>query len=146
MKRPLKLRPGSLFPERFDKVYDAARAQAGSAERQEFLGVLERMDAAGGLDPDGRADVLFEELDVLERGAARRKARGGLNKVRAGLRDDLAHADLFFRRQKARLDDDFQKVAAARGLDGLDLAADVAVKAVLDRADRDDHIDLVGAV
>ena len=104
------------------------------------------MDAAGGLNPNGRADVFFEELDVLERGAARRKARGGLNKVRAGLRDDLAHADFFFRRQKARLDDDFQKMAAARGFDGLDLAADVAVKAVLDFPDRDDHIDLVGAV
>ena len=94
----MKRKPEKLFPERFDKIYDAACAEAGRAERQEFLGVLERMDAAGGLNPNGRADVFFEELDVLERSAARRKARGGLNKVRAGLRDDLAHADLLDRK------------------------------------------------
>ena len=100
-----------------DDLDHAAGAEAGRAELDELFRVLQRRNAAGGLDLHAGLYVLREQLHVMERRAAGGEAGGGLDVVRAGIGDDLTHLDLFVIRQQARLDDDLQELALAVLLD-----------------------------
>ena len=129
-----------------DDLDHAAGAEAGRAELDELFRVLQRRNAAGGLDLHAGLYVLREQLHVMERRAAGGEAGGGLDVVCAGIGDDFAHLDLLVVRQQARLDDDLQELALAVLLDGLDLFEQIVPALVLDPADVDDHVDLVRAV
>ena len=75
------------------------------------------MDAARGLHLHVRADVLLEELDVLEFGTGRAEARRRLDDVGATIRHAVAGSDLLFFRQEARLDNDLQDAVTTEILD-----------------------------
>ena len=116
-----------------DDLHDAARSESRCAKLDELLRVLQRRDAARGLDSDARLHVLREQLHIVERRAAGGEAGGGLDIIRAGIGDDLAHLDLFVVRQQAGLDDDLQELALAGGLDGPDLFEQIAPALILDQ-------------
>ena len=90
--------------------------------------------------------MLFEQGHILAGGSAAAEAGRGLDIVRAGLADHAAQLDLLCVGQQARLDDDFQQLAAAMTLDIPDLAEHLVIQAILHPADVDDHVDLGRAV
>ena len=125
---------------------DAAGAQAVCAQGEELRGVLQGADAAGGLDLHMGGHMGLEQRHVVESGSGGGEAGGGLDIVGAGLADDLAHPDLFRLGQLAGLDDDLENPAAAGVLDGPNLGQQLLPALVLDPAQVDDHVDLVGPV
>ncbi|CAN4040397.1 HNH endonuclease, partial [Dysosmobacter welbionis] len=120
--------------------------QAGGTQVDEVLRVLQVGDAAGGLDLHIGTHVLCKEGHVLPGGAAGAEACGGLDILRAGGGDDLAHLDLLLVCEEAALDDDLQQPALAGGLHGLDLGEQVIPLLILHPAQVDDHVHLLGAV
>ena len=96
----------SLFFHGLYGLDDAAGAQAGSAQVDEVLRVLQIGNAAGSLDLHIGAHVLGEQGHVLTGGAAPAEAGGGLDVVRAGGSNDLAQLDLLLVGEEAALDDD----------------------------------------
>ena len=101
---------------------DPGGAQPGRAQLDKLLSILQAGNAAGGLDLHVRGHMLGEQLHIVESGAGLGKARGGLDIVRAGIGDALAQGDLLVIGQQAGLDDDFQQLSLAGGLDGSDLS------------------------
>ena len=90
--------------------------------------------------------MLCKEGHILPGGAAAPEAGGGLDIVRAGGGDDLAHFDFFLIREEAALDNDLQQFAVASLLHGLDLREQVIPLPVLHPAEVDDHVHLGRAV
>ena len=84
--------------------------------------------------------MLGEEGHILPGGSAAAKAGGGLDIVRPGGGDDFAEFDFFLIGEEAALDDDFEELALAGGLDGLDFRQELVPLLVLHPADVDDHV------
>ena len=108
-------------------------------------GSLAIADAAGRLDLDARARRALHEADVLESRAGGAEARAGLDEVSPGLGGETAGANDLVVAQVAGLEDDLEGQAGAGRLDLLDVLADRVVVAREERADVDDHVDLLRA-
>ena len=90
--------------------------------------------------------MLRKESDVLKGGSGPGKSGGGLDVIGPCPGNDLTHLHLLILGQKTGLDDHLQDSAAADLLQCADLLLDLVVAFVLQVADVDHHVDLVGAV
>ena len=130
----------------FQNLHKTRRAETVRAEREKPLRVLKRHNAARRLDFERLRRRFAHQLDILKRRAARLKAGGRLDIIRASRGDDTAEMPFFVVCQQARLDDDLQNLPRAGILYRADLVFHEVIFAALHRADRDHHIDLVRAV
>src|SRR5436190_12067976 len=122
------------------------RADAVCTGLRHLEHVLGGAHATRRLDAELAANELAHELDVLDGCAALAKPRRRLHERRTGELGQRDADDLFFLRERARLEDDFH----ARRRAALDDLADVLehglVVARLHRADVDHHVDLARAL
>ena len=88
----------------------------------------------------------LHQCHVVKRRAGGRKAGRGLDEIRVGFGDDIAHADLLIFAQQAGLDNHLERMPRAGRLDRVDFGEHLVVSAVLEHADVDDHVHLVRAV
>ena len=101
----------------FGDLHNTAGAQAVGTQFNELFRVLQRGDAAGGLDLHMRGHMSLEQRHIGEGRARFRKTGGGLNIVRSGIGYALAQGDLFLVGEQAGLDDDLQQLSLAGFLD-----------------------------
>ena len=92
------------------------------------------------------SNVGGEERHVVEGSAGLGEACGGLDIVRAAVRDSLAHGNLLVIGEQAGFDDDLQKLSLAGALHRGDFGGDVVPFGFLGPADVDDHVHLIGSV
>ena len=82
----------------------------------------------------------------MQRRARTEKARGGLHKGRAGLGDDLSPPLLLRVRQETTLEDHLDRPPGGCMDDRGNITLDEVELLILELADGNDHVDLVGPV
>jgi hypothetical protein len=124
------------------------RADPGDAERHDLEQRVERPDPSGGLDLGGRRRVGSHEPQVVMGGAARGEAGGCLDELGPGRLGQATGADLLVVGEIGVLEDHLDD--RATGVGDVDHRGDIGqhlgIPVRLERADREDHVDLGRAV